>query len=157
MATRCRCPPESARLALQELLDAEDPGDLLDTTVDFVLLQLPETQPERDVVVDAQARGERVALEHHGDVAVARGDVIDDAIADQHDAFGDLLEAGDHSERGRLAAPRRSDKDHELVVGDLQVEPRDGASAVWIDLRDLVEANARHDESSARAPSRASS
>jgi hypothetical protein len=101
-------------------------------------------------------RVERVALEDHGDIAVARWDVVDDAVADQHDAFGDLLEAGDHSESGRLAAPRRSDEDHELAVGDLQIETGDGASAVRVDLGDLVEANARHDESSA-PPARGSS
>src|SRR4029453_9757776 len=145
---------ERARLALQELLDAEGPGYLLDTTVDLAPLQLLETQPESDVVVHGQVRVERVALEHHRDVAVARRNVIDDAIADQYDPFGDLLEAGDHSESSRLTAPGRSDKDHELAVGDLQVEPRDGTSAVRVDLGDIVEANARHDGSSARAPAR---
>jgi hypothetical protein len=34
---------EGSGLALQELLDAEDPGYFLDTAVDFVLLQLLET------------------------------------------------------------------------------------------------------------------
>ena len=61
---------ERARLALKELLYAKDPGYLLNTAVDFVLLQLLETQPESDVVVDGQVRVERVALEHHGDVTV---------------------------------------------------------------------------------------
>ena len=83
--------------------------------------------------------------------------MIHDAIPDQHDAFGDLLEPGDHSESGRLAAPRWSDEDHELAVGDLKVEARDGASAVLVDLCDVVEANARHGESSARVPFRESS
>jgi hypothetical protein len=129
----------------------------LNSTVDLALFQLLKTQAESDVVVDGQVRVERVALEHHRDVAVARGNVIHDAIADHHDAFGHLLEAGDHSKSGLLAAPRWSDKDHELPVGDLQIEARDGASAVRIDLRDVVEANARHDESSARAPLHASS
>jgi hypothetical protein len=83
--------------------------------------------------------------------------VIDDAIADQHDTFEDLREAGDLSESGCLAASRRPDKDHELSVGDLQVEIRDGASTVRIDLGDLVEANACHARISARGRSRGSS
>jgi len=57
--------------------------------------------------------------------------VIHDAIPDQHDAFGDLLEPGDHSESGRLAAPRWSDEDHELAVGDLQVEPETARVPSW--------------------------
>ena len=51
----------------------------------------------------------------------------------------DLLEPRDHPQRGRLAAARRADEDHELAVGDLEVERLDGARAVGIDLRDAVE------------------
>ena len=35
------------------------------------------------VVVDAHVRIERVVLEHHGDVAVGRLDLVDDALADR--------------------------------------------------------------------------
>ena len=35
-----------------------------------------------------------VALEHHGDVAVLRGNVVDQTAADVHFALGDLLQAG---------------------------------------------------------------
>ena len=43
-------------------------------------------------------------------------------------AGGDLLEPGDHPERGRLAAAGRADEDHELAVGDLEVELAQPAS-----------------------------
>src|SRR5262249_45119727 len=61
----------------------------------------------------------------HGDVAVLGGDVVDDPLADQDPPFADLLEAGEHPERGRLAAARRPDQDHELLVLDLDVEVLD--------------------------------
>ena len=37
-------------------------------------------------------------------------------------ARGDLLEPGDHSERRRFAAARRSDQGYELSLGDLEVD-----------------------------------
>jgi hypothetical protein len=136
---------EGARLALQELLEAEDPGRVLNATVDLVLRHLLEPQPEGDVVVDRQVRVERVALEDHGDVAIARGNVVDDALADSHDSLRHFLEAGDHAQGGRLAAAGRADEHHELPVGNAEVEVRDGSRAVGVDLGDLVEANAGHD------------
>ena len=63
------------------------------------------------------------------------GHVVDDALADPEDALGDLLEAGDHAQRRRLAAAGRADEDHELAVLDLEVEVVHGARAVRVDLR----------------------
>ena len=37
-------------------------------------------------------------------------------------AVGDLLEPGDHPQRGGLAAARRSDQHDELLVGDVEVD-----------------------------------
>ena len=72
--------------------------------------------------VHGHVRIERVVLEHHGDVAVLRRHVVDDVAADQDLAAGDVLEAGDHAQRRRLAAARRADQDDELVVGDVEVD-----------------------------------
>ena len=46
------------------------------------------------------------------------GHVVDDALADPEHALGDLLEPGDHPQRGRLAAAGRADEHHELPVAD---------------------------------------
>ena len=73
---------ERARLPLEELLEPEDARGLADAAVDLVLRRLAQPQAERDVVVDGHVRVERVALEDHRDVAVARRDVVDDALAD---------------------------------------------------------------------------
>ncbi len=94
----------------------------LHAALDLRLRHLLHPQAERDVLVDGQVRVERVALEHHRDVAVTRRHVVDDALADPQRALGDLLEAGDHPQRRRLAAPGRPDEHHELAVGDLEVE-----------------------------------
>ena len=113
---------ELLRLAVEELLEAEDAGRLVDPLLDVGLGDLPQLQPERHVVADRHVRVERVALEDHRDVAILGRDVVDDAIADPERAVADLLETGDHPEAGRLAAARWADEDHELAVGDLEVE-----------------------------------
>ena len=87
---------ERARLAVEVGVEAEQLRSLVDALVDLLLVELLQLQAEADVVVDGQVRVERVALEDHRDVAVARGHVVDDPIADLQLALGDLLEARDH-------------------------------------------------------------
>jgi hypothetical protein len=67
-------------------------------------------------------RVERIVLEHHRHVAVLGRDVVDDLAVDRDLAVGDLLQAGDHPQRGRLAAARGADQHHELLVGDVEVD-----------------------------------
>ena len=107
--------------------------------VDLVLRHLLDLQPERDVLVDGKVRIERVALEDHRDVAVAGRDVVDDAFADPDDAARDVLEPGDHPQRGRLAAARRADEHHELAVVDVELKLVDGPGPVGVDLADALE------------------
>ena len=138
------------RLAVEELLQAQDPGGLADPGFDLGLGELAELQPERHVVPDRHVRVERVALEHHRDVAVLRGNVVDDAIADQERSFGDVFQPGDHPQAGGLPAPRRADHDHELPVLDLEVEIPD-RDDVTVALGDVVERDGGHRPSSDRA------
>ena len=126
---------ERTRLAVEERLEVEDPRRIFHALVDLRLLLLPETQAEGDVVVDGQVRVERVALEHHRDVPVARRDLVHDPVADPDLAFGDLLEARHHPERGRLSAAGRADENHELAVLCIQREVGDGPRPIREDLR----------------------
>src|SRR5215211_486376 len=135
---------ERPRLAIEELLEAEDLRGLLDALVDLVLVHLPHAEAERDVLVDGQVRVERVALEDHRDVPVLGGDVVHDALADPEDALGDVLEPRHHPERGRLAASRWADQDHELAVGDLEVHVVHGPGSVGIDLRYVLKGDLGH-------------
>ena len=79
-------------------------------------------QREADVLVDRHVRIERVALEHHRDVAVSGIDLVDDLAVDADLARGRLLEAGDHAHGRRLAAARRAEEHHELLVADIEVD-----------------------------------
>src|SRR5688572_23566651 len=92
---------------------------------------------------------ERVALEDHRDVAVARGHVVDDALADPEHALADVLEPGDHAERRGLAATGWPHEDHELAVLDLQIHAPDSTRSVGIDLAHSVEGHSSHGQVSA--------
>ena len=123
-------------------------GRLAHPLVDLGLRHLLQLEPERHVVEHAHVRVERVVLEHHGDVALLRRHVVDDAVADADRALRDHLEPGDHAQRRGLAAARRADEHHELAVGDVEVEGADRLGAVGVDLPDVLEDDLSHGPSS---------
>ena len=65
---------------------------------------------EGDVVDAGEMGEERIALEHHRRAALGRRQFGDVGRADQDVAFGRALVAGDHPQRRRLAAARRSEQ-----------------------------------------------
>ncbi len=145
IATRWRWPPESCtRLAIQQRLDVQDACRLVDAALDLGLGEFPQLQPERHVVEHAHVRIERVVLEHHRDVAIARRHVVHDVAADPDLAVGDLLETGDHAQRGRLAAARGPDEHDELLIGDLEIDPFHCLHAAIIDFDDFANRNLGH-------------
>jgi hypothetical protein len=89
-------------------------------------------------------RVQGVALEHHGDVAVLRRGIVDHLAADPQLAVGDVLQPGDHVERGGLPAARRPDQDHELAVGDIQADLVDRQRPVRESLGHVVESDFSH-------------
>ena len=136
---------EGARFAIQQVLEAEHPGGVAHALVDLVLGHLAHAQPEGDVVVDLEVGVERVVLEHHGDVAVARRHVVDDLVADGDRARADGLQPGQHAQGGALAAARGSHQHNKLAVGDRQVHVRHGLRAVGVHLGDPGEGHSSHD------------
>ena len=73
---------ELPRLAVQHRADFENARGFLDAGLDLGLGHAAVAQAIGHVVVDAHMRIERVILEHHGDVALGRLDLVDDAPAD---------------------------------------------------------------------------
>src|SRR3954453_6510720 len=94
---------ELARLAVQQRLELDRRRRAAHPRVDLVLRRLAPPEREREVVVDRHLRVQRVVLEDHRDVALARGDAIDHPLADPDLALGDRLEPGRHPPRGRVA------------------------------------------------------
>ena len=72
------------------------------------------------------------------------GHVVDDPVADEDLAVGDVLEPREAAQRGGLAAARRADQDQELAVVDLQVEVVDGDDVLAVPLVHVVERDGRH-------------
>src|SRR5581483_1654341 len=100
-----------------------------DAGVDLRLRHLARLEPEGDVGARAHMWVERIVLEHHGDVAVARPHVVDHLAADLDLAFADVLKAGDGPQQRALAAAGRPDQHGKLAVLDLEIDAAHGAHA----------------------------
>jgi hypothetical protein len=87
------------------------------------LVDVGQLQREGHVVEHAHVRVQRVALEHHRQVALGRGQPGDVAPVEFDRAAVDFGEARDHAQQRRLAAARGPDEDDELALLDLQVTP----------------------------------
>ena len=93
-----------ARLAIEIRRNVEKGGGLAHAPLDFGLGCAAVAQAIGHVVVDAHVRIERVILEDHGDVAIGRLDVVDDAFANVARARRNRLEAGDHAQQRGFSA-----------------------------------------------------
>ncbi len=78
---------ERTWLAVEERFQPENVGSLSHAPVDLLLRLLSQPEAEGDVVVDGQVRVERVALEDHRDVPVARRHPVDDPVPDSQHPF----------------------------------------------------------------------
>ncbi len=116
---------ELLRLALRESGQSDELEHLGDASSQLILGDALALEPERDVVLDRHVREERVALEHRVDVPLVRRQPDHVLIAQEDPPFGRLLEAPDHPERGRLAAPRRPEHREEGSARDLHRDPVD--------------------------------
>ena len=111
-----------ARLALQQGHDVQDARRFRHPARDFALGHAAVLQRERDVLEHRQVRVQRVVLEHHGHVAVLGVYLVHHPPADGDLSARDVLQPGDHAQQGALAAARRADQHHELVVGHFQID-----------------------------------
>ncbi|MNV73337.1 hypothetical protein D3C71_1664780 [compost metagenome] len=99
---------------------AKNVGCFVDATLDLALRHPGKLQGEAHIVGDLHVRIERIALEHHGKVALLGRHVVDDATADGDLAGADVLEPGDHPQKRRLPATGRANQDHELAAAHVQ-------------------------------------
>jgi hypothetical protein len=98
---------ELPRLAAEEVLDLEHAGDLEHARVDLCARRAADLQPVGHVGAHVHVRVERVALEHHRDVALARREVRHPRIAMPDRAAASRLEPRDDPQQRGLAAAAR--------------------------------------------------
>src|SRR4029079_14908476 len=110
--------------------------------LDLALVHLLALEPERHVLLDRPVREQRVALEDGIGRAPECGEPRHVVAVEVHPAFGRLLEAGDHAERGGLATPRRAEHREELAARDVQIHLAHGREVAEA-LRDTLEPDAR--------------
>src|SRR5215472_18905487 len=113
---------ELARIALQQGLKAENAYRRAHTLLDPLPAGATHAQPEGHVLPRRHMGIEGVALEHHGDVAVLRPDIVHHLAANGDGALIDLLQPRDHPQQGRFPAARRADQDDEFAIADGYVD-----------------------------------
>ena len=106
-------------------------------------------QAEGDVLLHAQVREERVALEDGVGGALEGGQPGDVGAVEQDAAGARLLEARDHPQRGGLAAAARAEQREELAALDIECQLADGGELAEA-LRYLFKAHAGERRGSAR-------
>ena len=135
---------QSLRLTVEQVLNLQNLGSLADALVDLVLGHLAQLQTESHVLVNGHVRVQGVVLEDHRDVAVFRGNVVDQTVTDVHLTAGDLLQTGDHTQGGGLAAAGRTDENDKFLVGDLKAEIGNSNNIAGINFLDVTAANGSH-------------
>ena len=136
-----------ARLALEQVAQLQNLGGFVDTGLDVGQRHLGDLQAVGHVVEHRHVRVQRVVLEHHGDVAFGRLQVVDDAVANQDLATAHLFEPCHHPQEGGLAAARWADDDDEFTVGNGGVDAVDNLVGAWpfaVALDDVLESNRSH-------------
>src|SRR5262245_658623 len=133
-----------ARIAVKQVIDLEGLGDGGDLAGALGRRHFADAQGIGDVVADRHVGIERIALEHHGDVAVARLQPRHVAAADQHPPGGGRLETGQDPQRRGLAAAGRSEQRQKGTVRDVEIESTQGDNRVE-PLLDALVADTAHD------------
>ncbi|PTX59649.1 hypothetical protein C8P63_11184 [Melghirimyces profundicolus] len=138
-------PGECFGFSVQQVFDVENFGRFLYPLVDFVLLEFPKLQAEGHVLVNVHMGIQGVALEHHGDVPILGGNVVDQPVTDVQLPFRNFFQSGDHPKGGGFPATGGSDQNQKLLIFDMQVKVGNSRD-VPIPFVDVAQFDFSHDE-----------
>ena len=111
-----------ARRTVQDAVELECLRDLRHPPVDFRRRELFGVERVGEVFRHAERGVERVELEGHGHVAVARGKAVHAFAAQDHVALGRHLQPRDHPKRRGLPTTRGSEQAEHLAIADGEVD-----------------------------------
>ena len=94
---------QGRRAAVQEFGQLDHFGGAAHALIMRCRIDLPDLQRKADILIDIHVRIEAIGLKDHRDIAVLRLKVIDHLPVNLDIAGGNLLEAGNHPHRRRLA------------------------------------------------------
>ncbi len=92
-------------------------------------------------------RVERIALEHHGDVAARWWHIADGLGTDSDFAACGAVETSEQSQQGAFAAPRGTDQHQKLAIVDRQIQLTNHLNGItpaasWEGLAEVFETDA---------------
>ena len=120
--------------AFAESRQPDEVQHLLDPGPAFLGRHARHPEAEADVVLDVHVGEKRIGLEHHADLALIGRQRRNVLVLDHDVPGGRSLEAGDHPEDRRLAAPGRTEQRDELASAEAEVRPfHDGVAAERFD------------------------
>ena len=90
-------------------------------------------------------REERIALKDHAGVAPVRRKPRDIHAIEQHPTCRGFDEAGDHAQRGGLAASARTEEGNQFAIRDVEREVRDGVGRA-VAFSEVFQTDACHDQ-----------
>src|SRR5258705_1836582 len=102
--------------AFQQVLNAQEPGNLLDPALAFHTRHPLALEWECDVLTHLHVRVQREQLEHEANISLG-GSLVGHILAVEQDlTLGRQLKTGDHSQGGGLAAARGAEQHEEFPV-----------------------------------------
>ena len=132
------------RVALGRAIVRNPKVFLFDELVHVALRNLADLEAERDVLADGHVRVQRVALEHHRQIAALGCDLGRVLIADDHATSGRDLEPRDDSQKAALAAAGRTHQREPLAICDREVDPRQPDVSPGEHLANALKRDRRH-------------
>ena len=123
---------KSLRLTVEQVGNVENTGSLFNSALDFLLGNLAELKTEGHVAENGHVRIKSVVLEHHGDVAVLRSNVVYETVAYVELAFGDFFQTGDHTKGGGFTAAGGADQHQKFLIFDFEVKIRNSGNSAGI-------------------------
>ena len=123
-------------LPFEIIREAYDLADFLDTTFALFFRDFFVCQTKFNVFFHGHGRIERIVLEHHGDITLARRNVVHTFSVNQNISRRHSLKTCDHTEGRRLSASGRTDENGKGAIFDFEIHMLDHY-VVAISLRDI--------------------